>query len=971
MCSTERRPGAAALVLALLALLPAAPSALGAGQNKVVYDKFDWKIYPSTHFRVYYYSRGEGALQKVVSMAESAYDELSRRLNYQIPKPIPLIFYASHAEFEQNNIILNFIPEGVGAFAEPARNRMVLPIDLPDEKLQQLLQHELTHIFEYEILYGGRLGRALTANVPTWFMEGLASYFGQDEDDKDKIFLRDAVNSDLIPPITRVQIEGYPAYRYGHAVFDFIESEWGKDGVREFVFEFRSFLGRDISQALKRTFEIESDEFDLKFRRYLRRKYLPLLAQKGEASEYGQRFRVGTPNRPSYEIGAAPSPSGDFVATLSTFKDDVDVTLLSTKDRRVWKNLTAGRTTKYEYLTAQWVTMGPESGRDLSFAPDGDRIAVFARRARGRQLFIFSARKGSVVERIPVKPDMPMTPSFSPDGKTVVFSAIEKNSRDVFALDLATKAVRNLTEDSAFDTAPVYSPDGRWVYHSKIVDGLHKIVRFPLDDPKKVEQMTWGDGNDEDPAFSPDGKRLYYASSRNGGIHNIYGQDLATGEIVQYTDVIGAAIGPAAYVGPDGQEKVVFTGFQAQRFQLYVADAKKPIKTLDEKALPPKPLGPDAVAAFAPSIEVAIDPEKSEKAPKFKLFLNDAQLYAGIASDNTFVSSIGLDFSDYLGDKRAFFVFDSIAGYSNFRLSYFDLARRFQWGVQLYDYRQFFYGYDYTTGTAVQGQRIFKETGARVEGVYPLSRYTRVEGNIGYILRSLDVPYAVYNDTGTQVVVYEPRDDNAPTGGVSFSYDSVRYSSFGPHGGQRLDAFFQYTPDTNESGTLSRDLGIEARAYVPLSRRTLLAFRAFGARSDGTAPNVYYFGGLDTLRGFEYRTLIGNRIFYVNSEFRFPLIDILQTGFGLGFQGVRGRVFFDIGGAWLADQSFQLYDSDLDMFRDGRASYGAGFSVYFLGLPWNFDFARQLEYYTPPGPEFDSSRWDDGWRFEFYIGWTF
>ena len=138
---------------------------MAAGQNKIVYDTFDWAIYQSTHFDVYHYSREKGTLQKVVSMAESAYDELSRRLNYQIPKRIPIIYYSTHAEFEQNNVELNFIPEGVGAFAEPARNRMVLPIDVPDEKLQALVQHELTHIFQYEILFGGRLSRALTSNA--------------------------------------------------------------------------------------------------------------------------------------------------------------------------------------------------------------------------------------------------------------------------------------------------------------------------------------------------------------------------------------------------------------------------------------------------------------------------------------------------------------------------------------------------------------------------------------------------------------------------------------------------------------------------------------------------------------------------------------------------------------------------------------------------------------------------------------
>ncbi|HYN19739.1 MAG TPA: hypothetical protein VE078_02185, partial [Thermoanaerobaculia bacterium] len=107
----------------------------GFGKNKVQYREFDWKIYRSPHFNVHYYSAEEAALQKVVSFAESAYDQLARSFNFQIKDPIPLIYYATHSAFEQNNIILNFIPEGVGAFASPARFRMVLPIDLPDPEL--------------------------------------------------------------------------------------------------------------------------------------------------------------------------------------------------------------------------------------------------------------------------------------------------------------------------------------------------------------------------------------------------------------------------------------------------------------------------------------------------------------------------------------------------------------------------------------------------------------------------------------------------------------------------------------------------------------------------------------------------------------------------------------------------------------------------------------------------------------------
>ena len=109
------------------------------GKNKVRWDKFNWYTYDTPHFKISYYDRTVPMLEKVASYAESAYDDIARKLNFQILKPVPMIIYATHAEFEQTNIIVGFIPEGVGAFATPVRNRMVLPVDLPDSELQALI----------------------------------------------------------------------------------------------------------------------------------------------------------------------------------------------------------------------------------------------------------------------------------------------------------------------------------------------------------------------------------------------------------------------------------------------------------------------------------------------------------------------------------------------------------------------------------------------------------------------------------------------------------------------------------------------------------------------------------------------------------------------------------------------------------------------------------------------------------------
>ena len=79
-------------ILALLALL-----ALGAtplfpfGKNKIQYQNFDWLIYKSPHFDVYYYPQEEPMLQQAVSFAESQYTRLSQILDHEIKFRINLI----------------------------------------------------------------------------------------------------------------------------------------------------------------------------------------------------------------------------------------------------------------------------------------------------------------------------------------------------------------------------------------------------------------------------------------------------------------------------------------------------------------------------------------------------------------------------------------------------------------------------------------------------------------------------------------------------------------------------------------------------------------------------------------------------------------------------------------------------------------------------------------------------------------
>jgi Tol biopolymer transport system component len=976
-----RVAGGAAALLLLAVLLPA-PAAAQFGKNKVQYDHFDWKIYHSPHFDVYYYPEEEALLQRVVSFAESAYDELSRRLDYQIESSTPLIFYKTHAEFEQNNIQLGFIPEAVGAFATDVRFRMVLPVDLPDAELHELVLHELTHIFQYHLLFGGRVSRSLTSQPPTWLVEGMASYYAQDESTSDKMFLRDLVVNDLVPQITKAAEGGFLAYRFGHAVFDFMESRWGAQGVLDFLFEYRSTLGGNIDRALRRAFRIEPEDFDADFRRWLREKYLPELVKTGEPSYFGRRFfeRQG---RDAEWFAPAVSPSGDLVASLGTPNADLDVVIFDSRERKPMRNLTKGWSSEYQHLSGQYLGERRRSGSDLAFSPDGNWLAVFAKREKGRSLVLVDVINGGIERIIDLDVQQPFAPAWSTDGKSIAFAGNQTGWFDIFLLDVESGKTTNLTNDQRFDGGPVFTPDGQGIVYSSEVGEFQKLFRVELQNPATRRQLTRGDYNDIDPTLTKDGKTLFFTSDRNG-FENIYALDLTNGEVRQHTNAVTGCFMPQVVERVDGTRALVYVGYWKSGFDLYRGDLDKQpalVETIADIANQP-PTPESTLQRYEPDIQVTINDENKEDYGGFKLFLEDGDAGVGVTSDGLVISQSQLTFSDYLGDKRLFLQLNSVASFTDFNVIYMNLARRLQWGTALFDTHTFFLGI--TDQGRLERRSAYRISGATGFLVYPFDFYHRVEASLSYIRREYDFQnFIVDSQTGEVRPFVEPRTDSYPEVGLALVGDSTVQASWGPISGRRWRIEGNYAPDVgggdDELTTINRGSSaitssaqLDFRQYVPLTRRAGFAFRLFGGASWGQSPNVFFFGGLDTVRGFEYREFVGDRAFYTNLELRFPLIDALVLPLGV-IQGIRGRVFLDVGGAWFdyAGETFEFWDSDEgrlapDDFAHGirgpKSAYGFGLTANLLGLDLNWDFAKIWN-----GKE----TFTDGFETTFWIGSRF
>lgn len=955
------------IVLGVLCALTAVPAAEAQfGKNKIQYRNFDWKLYNSPHFVFYYYEDEAAQLEKVASLAESAYDRLTREFDHQVQDPIPLIFYATHSAFEQNNILLNFIPEGVGAFASPVRNRMVLPIDLPDGEQFQLIMHELTHIFQYDILYRGKVGRGVGGNAPQWFMEGMASYMAKDESTSDKMYLRDAVVNDSIPSILERGTSGFLAYRFGHAAFDFIEERWGKEGFRDFLFEFRNTFGGRADRAVERAFRIDAEDFDLDFRRWLRKKYLPQLVETGEPSDFGRPFR-DEKGEIQQVLSPAASPSGDLVAAIAVTHGDLDIVLYDTRTRRAIANLTEGYTGSYQYLVSQFLTVGGRMGRDLAFSADGNYLAAFAKRERGRNLLIFDVLKKKLVKSIEMDVEQQLNPAFSPDGRSVAFAANKAGNFDIYTVDLETRAVTKVTDDATYDGAPTYSPDGASiVFSSTIGDNHAQLFRVDLSDPGKRVQLTTGDWNDKDAVYSSRGTWLVFTSDRTG-TDNIYAMELATGRTLQLTNAVTGCLMPTILKREGAVDQVVYAGYWRSKFDLYLVDIDKPVSETTVAVPGAAPVITEPLAQFEPDIRVTLDDANKSKYRGFKLFVEDAGASVGVTDDQTFLGYTYISLSDYLGNHRMIINFSSVSSFSNFDFVYVDLSHRWNWSAQVFDRRDF-YVIGGTTGTTLDRadrRQAIQQTGAGASWIYPFSLYHRISAGGGYIYQKATLLQfdGTFDSNGRANYQTTDFTNDYPYAQVEVTGDSAVFNQDGPVGGRRWRAGGIYAMDPKGSGALYTQYELELRQYFEVSQRSSFAFRLFAGYAGGKQPIPFYFGGLDDLRGVDFRSMIGDRAFYTNFEYRFPLIDILATPV-LNFRGIRGRVFLDVGGSWFnaAGETFKFWNSDTNSLEDAISAYGFGFTINFIGLDLNWDFAQLWDFKN-------STR--NGYAMQFWIGQRF
>ncbi|MBN9400064.1 MAG: PD40 domain-containing protein ['Candidatus Kapabacteria' thiocyanatum] len=995
------------LMLAVAPMLAQIGGSLPFGKNKVQYEKFKWRFIQSENFDVYFHEGGEYAAKFTALKAEKALTEIEGTLTYSITKRIVFIVYNSHNQFQQTNVLDEFMSEGIGGVTELFKNRIVIPFEGDYQKFAHVIHHELVHAVLNDMFYGGSIQSLLSNNVraiiPIWMNEGFAEYSSTGGlDIKTDQFMRDVAVSEYLRGLN--QLNGYFAYRGGQAFWWYVAEKYGKGKVGEVFNRFRS-IG-DVNQTFRAAFGMTYEEMSDQWAKDIKKFYFPDVDKYEYVEDYSTRLTNHQKEDNFYNTSPAVSPDGERVAFISDRDGTFGLYVMELATKKVRKLQSSGRSTDFEELN--FLTPG------ISWDPAGKRLAVGAKSGGQDALYIIDVDGGGY-DRKEFGFQTMGGVSWSPDGKYIVFDAAPGGTQsDLYAYGIDNDSLRQLTNDVFTDMEPAWAPDGRTIYfisdRGRFVDGGETIDNFAMwthdVSQRDIYSITLDSGSirriTNDPSVgkysivvAPDHRSILYVADYNG-IGNLWELSLATGERHARTNSLQEV--SQISITKDGT-KMLFSSQNRVGYDLFLL--KFPFEQKERDTLPltkfrqqeldnrnslsaimlnldaPRP---DSVAAYGnfdidfsrqkvvpPNEDVVVkgateggnkDSVNTDFTPKDYRVSFSPDVITGNAGYSNWYGAQGtaqMLFTDMMGDHEIYFqanLFLDLSN-SNFYLSYGYLP-------DIVDYRVAAF---HNAGYTYIGSVLFRlrNYGMTLWGSYPFSRYSRFDLGIQAMAMSREnIDFPTSPSLSRFVTVPQ----------ASYVYDNTLQGFWAPVDGTRANLTVEGSPKLGNNGLGFVTLRTDLREYIHLGGAYSIALRGAGGMSMGANPQKFFIGGTDNwfnrffsangwpfvnpedfaftrpgwpLRGWGINERYGSKYFIGNAEFRFPLLFAFQAG-------PIPALFQGLQAQLFLDMGGAFDDGNRAYTPDGNIAsnpilYSTGFGIrsLALGLPLRFDVAWRRE----------------------------
>lgn len=546
------------------------------GRNKPVYHHIDFRVARSPHLDLYHYFRADSVPVRLACLAEAWYWRHASLFRDTIRGHNPILLYLNAGDFQQTNAVMSPLGVGTGGVTEGMRNRVILPMSPAWQETRHVLGHELVHAFQYNLARSRdslRMGNLV--NVPLWLVEGMAEYFSIGSvDPHTGIWMRDAVRYGYFPTLhqmTKDMARFFP-YRYGQAICAYVGQRYGDS---QLVPWFCNVALHGVNEGTIATFGIDADSLSQQWEEASYDWYEAQIVAARDSVPPGTRL-LFEGNAGRMNICPSISPDGKLVAFYSErSRVEVELLLADVANGRVLRTL---HSTVHgsEVDALHFVESGGAWSSD-------SRLFAYVGFRQGRNVLLVhdAARNRTLCTREIAGVPSFRDPAFSPDGRRVVVSGLVQGISNLYELDLETGRVSALTRDGDAQLQPTYSPDGRYVLFASDAQARasgrafgYNLGRVALRSGR-VEQFEMFPGaRSLNPRYAQDPRWVYFLSDADG-FRNLYMLDTDTRRLYRLTSlatgITGLTAQSPAMSTARGEGTVVYSVYRQGVYEVYRA----------------------------------------------------------------------------------------------------------------------------------------------------------------------------------------------------------------------------------------------------------------------------------------------------------------------------------------------------------------------------------------------------------------
>lgn len=439
------------------------------GKNRVQYTDFLWTYFRFNNFDVYYYLNGKELAQHTADYAGKYIPEIEKKLETTLDRKTQFVVYNTYSDLKQSNIgLMNQTQYNTGGITHIIGTKVFLYFDGDLNHFDRQIRGGITRLLIENIIYGGSLGsqvkNSTLINLPSWYIDGLVSYYSRNWDTELENKVKDGILSEKFKRFNHLIDDD--AVLAGHSLWRFVAQKYGEESIANIAYMTR--VNRSVESGFLYVLGIPFKTVIEEWYNWYKAIYT---TESMSFSPYNPKIPFKVKRDRVYD-NLRISPDGEKM-------------LYSVNDKGLYKvylyDLATGkkkRIFRHGYRTDEKVDY---SYPLLSWHPTGNVVAMIIEKKGLLYLYFYDIETRKWQNQNLFNFQKILDFAYSPDGRSFAMSAVQRGQSDIYVYNIAANTAEPVTMDVYNDINPRFlAKSNNIIFSSNRPDDTIRFTRENL-----------------------------------------------------------------------------------------------------------------------------------------------------------------------------------------------------------------------------------------------------------------------------------------------------------------------------------------------------------------------------------------------------------------------------------------------------------------------------------------------------------